>query len=332
MAQNDAKVFININNNNKLEELNKCQEWLKYCHIDNENTESEEESLTDCSSSILSEFEEKANFLVKTDNKIYTNNLVCNKNEISSDLFCSAANLNTLIKKDGNIYENIKIYKSKKVHIGDITNIEGPVYVNQIIPEKDNSLNVLKKKKNLPSYIKDFNGIWIVPRHNWLAQPPDKSPEYLDAPAKFVIICHTATEEVFTESENTFYIRLMQTFHMEGHKWNDIAYNFLIGSNGSAYEGRGWGVRGAFAHKYNEFSLGIGFIGCFINHLPPQIALQKTQELIRYGVKIGAVAEDYKLLCHSQCTSGKSPGDALIKELQQWEHYDPTVSVNNPAC
>lgn len=32
----------------------------------------------------------------------------------------------------------------------------------------------------------------------------------------------------------------MQTFHIESRGWGDIAYNFLVGGDGSIYVGRGW--------------------------------------------------------------------------------------------
>uniref|UniRef100_A0A6P7GXY5 Peptidoglycan-recognition protein SC2-like n=1 Tax=Diabrotica virgifera virgifera TaxID=50390 RepID=A0A6P7GXY5_DIAVI len=63
---------------------------------------------------------------------------------------------------------------------------------------------------------------------------------------------HTATEEGFTQADNTLLVRLIQTFHIESRKWKDIAYNFVIGSDGLAYEGRGWGVIGSHTRNYNS--------------------------------------------------------------------------------
>lgn len=45
----------------------------------------------------------------------------------------------------------------------------------------------------------------------------------------YIFLGHTATEEGFTNAENVHLVRLMQSYHIESRKWDDIAYNFLIG-------------------------------------------------------------------------------------------------------
>lgn len=37
-------------------------------------------------------------------------------------------------------------------------------------------------------------------------------------------------------------VRAIQSFHMSGNGWNDIAYSFLVDDAGNVYEGRGFGV------------------------------------------------------------------------------------------
>lgn len=38
-------------------------------------------------------------------------------------------------------------------------------------------------------------------------------------------------------------------------------YNFLIGTDGSVYEGLGWNIVGYHTLGYNECSIGLAFIG-----------------------------------------------------------------------
>ena len=66
--------------------------------------------------------------------------------------------------------------------------------------------------------------------------------------------------------------------------WNDIAYSFLIGEDGRAYEGRGWGVSGAHTSGYNSVSHGISMIGTFTSRNPNNAALDALQDLIDCGV------------------------------------------------
>jgi hypothetical protein len=126
-------------------------------------------------------------------------------------------------------------------------------------------------------------------------------------------------------------VRLIQQFHIESRKWNDIAYNFLVGADCSIYEGRGWDIIGAHTLDYNSISIGICFIGCYMNKLPPPGVLKMAQEFIRYGVKIGAIAEDYVLLGHCQCRSSENPGRKLFEEIQKWDRWDGSISVGNPS-
>lgn len=59
----------------------------------------------------------------------------------------------------------------------------------------------------------------------------------------YVISGHTASEEGFSQADNVHLIRLIQSYHVESLKWDDIAYNFAIGSDGYIYEGRGWNFK-----------------------------------------------------------------------------------------
>ena len=34
--------------------------------------------------------------------------------------------------------------------------------------------------------------------------------------------------------------------------WPDIGYNYLVGEDGQAYEGRGWNKEGAHTYGYND--------------------------------------------------------------------------------
>lgn len=48
----------------------------------------------------------------------------------------------------------------------------------------------------------------------------------------------------------------------ESH-YDFFVLSFLIGGDGSVFEGRGWGVMGAHAKGHNGDSLGIAFMGNF---------------------------------------------------------------------
>ncbi|KAG5868629.1 hypothetical protein JTB14_007856 [Gonioctena quinquepunctata] len=305
-----GKVVENVSNLTLDVSQDKCENWLMKCPShDTDN---------------CSVFSESSDFTETTDNSAMDSGFVFENNEVvMSDRVLSerneTQNLQLVVKNESPKYDNINIYKSRKVHIGDVTYINGPIFVNT--PDKD----------KINSYDDDIDSCMVVTRTNWLAQPPLGEKEFLENPARYVVIGHTATEEGFTQAENTLLIRLIQTFHIESKKWKDTAYNFLIGSDGLAYEGRGWGVIGSHTRGYNSQSMGISFIGCFLDHLPPSAALKKTKELIAYGVSRGSIAEDYVLLAHCQCSAVESPGRRLFEEIQTWDHWDGSVPAVVPT-
>ena len=67
---------------------------------------------------------------------------------------------------------------------------------------------------------------------------------------------------------------------METAGWDDIGYNYLVGEDGNAYEGRGWDHQGAQVRKYNSVSLGFSVIGNYNSRLPSSSALAVVKQLI----------------------------------------------------
>ncbi|XP_021704907.1 peptidoglycan-recognition protein LE [Aedes aegypti] len=164
------------------------------------------------------------------------------------------------------------------------------------------------------------NVLRIIDRRSWLAQP---ALEYQDmkTPVPYVIISHTATESADTQAGMVYMVRMIQCFHIESRRWHDIAYNFLVGNDGNVYEGRGWTRVGAHTQGYNSRAIGISFVGCFMNEIPAQIALDACRALIGRGIEQGYIQPDYKLLAHCQCSATESPGRKLFEIIKTWPHW-----------
>lgn len=165
------------------------------------------------------------------------------------------------------------------------------------------------------------NHLRIVSRTDWLAQPVENELVKIRQPVPWVIISHTATESCNTQSECVLRVRLIQMFHIESKKWDDIGYNFLVAGDGSAYFGRGWDYVGAHTLGYNKYSIGISFIGTFNNDPPPKKQLDACIKLLDRGVALGKLAKNYKLFAHRQLASTLSPGDKLFDIIQEWPHF-----------
>ncbi|CAH0595324.1 unnamed protein product [Chrysodeixis includens] len=160
----------------------------------------------------------------------------------------------------------------------------------------------------------------LYTRADWDAQPAT-DVHLLEAPAPYVVIHHTyipgACHTFAVCSAN---MRSMQTYHI-GIDFGDIGYNFCVGSEGGAYEGRSWDIMGIHAGKANNHSIGICLIGDWREELPPVLQLETTKALIADGVRLGKISPDYKLIGHNQVMATACPGNALAEEISTWEHY-----------
>ncbi|XP_063910256.1 peptidoglycan recognition protein-like [Zophobas morio] len=161
----------------------------------------------------------------------------------------------------------------------------------------------------------------IVSRLEWLAQPPIEPATPLHTPVPYVIIHHTATENCSSQTQCVFHVRDIQMYHIESRGWWDIGYNFLVGGDGKAYEGRGWKSEGAHTFRYNVRSIGIAFIGNFNTYKPPQRQIAACKHLIAKGVEMGYIEKDYILLGARQLHTTRSPGDKLYEEMKKWDHW-----------
>ena len=79
-------------------------------------------------------------------------------------------------------------------------------------------------------------------------------------------------------------LKRIQNFHIKTKKYNDIAYNFLIGSDGNVYEGRGWKRVGSHTHGFNSKAIGISFVGNFSTKSPKSEAIEACKLLIEWYV------------------------------------------------
>ena len=69
---------------------------------------------------------------------------------------------------------------------------------------------------------------------------------------------------------------------MDRRGFADVAYHFLIGSDGVIYEGREINVRGAHVQGFNTGSVGVVLLGNFNDEEPTDAQLDSLQALIDY--------------------------------------------------
>ncbi|KAG7470641.1 hypothetical protein MATL_G00115990 [Megalops atlanticus] len=189
-------------------------------------------------------------------------------------------------------------------------------FSNATVKEMDGQIRGKASEETRPSVDSITAGMCpnVVSRRQWGAVAP-RSEERLQGPALRAVIHHTALWPCHGPGECRLQLAHIQELHMRGRDFHDIGYNFLIGGDGTVYEGRGWGVVGAHAKGNNHDSLGIAFMGNFNNETPTPAALSSTQKLLQCGVALGHLHPRYALLGHRDLAKTECPGEQLYAVL-----------------
>ncbi|XP_075392724.1 peptidoglycan recognition protein 1 [Tenrec ecaudatus] len=162
---------------------------------------------------------------------------------------------------------------------------------------------------------------FVVPRREWRALASE-CRQTLQLPARYVIVSHTAGSTCNSPALCEQQARNVQQFHMRERTWCDVAYNFLIGEDGLVYEGRGWNIKGDHTGSiWNPISIGITFMGNYMERAPPARALRAAQNLLACGVARGALSPRYEVKGHRDVQQTLSPGDQLYAIIQTWPRY-----------
>ncbi|KAM4019093.1 peptidoglycan-recognition protein 2-like isoform 1-T3 [Anomaloglossus baeobatrachus] len=160
----------------------------------------------------------------------------------------------------------------------------------------------------------------IVARSSW-GKGNTNCRDALVNPVSWVIVHHTVTPTCGTRDACTARVKSIQDDHMRNRNYCDIGYNFIIGNDGTIFEGRGWSKLGAHAVGSNSKSIGIAFIGNFQNSLPSSNALNAAKSLIQCGVAIKKIKPNYTLKGHRDVLGTTCPGDVLYNNLKQWGRF-----------
>ncbi|XP_013190227.2 peptidoglycan recognition protein [Amyelois transitella] len=165
----------------------------------------------------------------------------------------------------------------------------------------------------------------VIPIAKWAGEPTLRTKK-LPQSVPLVVIQHTASPDCVTDEQCEGVLRGIRYYHRHEMGFQDVGQSFLIGGNGKVYEGAGWTRVGAHTRNYNNRSIGISFVGNFMNKLPTSSALQAAMDLIACGVKSQYLSEDYHVMGHRQLSPTLSPGDALQEEINIWPHFVQNIS------
>jgi len=160
----------------------------------------------------------------------------------------------------------------------------------------------------------------IVSRSEWGARAAT-SVTYISHPVPRYFVHHTEGGHCTTQSACSSIVKGIQNYHMDSNGWSDIGYNFLVGEDGNAYEGRGWDRVGAHSPNYNSVAFGVSVIGSYTSKNPNAAALSATQQLISCGISLNKLSGSYSLHGHRDGTCTSCPGDTLYATIKTWPRY-----------
>ncbi|KAJ8711292.1 hypothetical protein PYW07_008534 [Mythimna separata] len=173
-----------------------------------------------------------------------------------------------------------------------------------------------------PRLVSKSRNFRLYSKADWLGEPATWSRP-LNQPVPYVVLHHTYIPAAcFTMADCAAKMRSMQRYH-NSLGWGDIGYNFCVGSEGGAYEGRGFDIEGIHASIANRHSIGICLIGDWRVETPTAVQLETTKALIAEGVKLGKISPNYKLIGHDQVSATECPGTAFTAEFSTWKNYAP---------
>jgi hypothetical protein len=155
-------------------------------------------------------------------------------------------------------------------------------------------------------------------RAEWKAVKPKTA--YTPDPNPWrITLHHSEGRHTTTLAESLAETKVIQDFHINGRKWNDIAYHFVIDAAGNIVEARPEGTLGAHAGNVplNTGNVGIVFLGNYHppqNDKPTQAQLDAFVKLSRYLVKRYGILPA-SLKGHRDLHSTDCPGDILYAKL-----------------
>jgi N-acetylmuramoyl-L-alanine amidase len=160
----------------------------------------------------------------------------------------------------------------------------------------------------------------IVSRAEWGARNPT-STTAITRPVPRYFVHHSAGATCTTEAQCKTTVKGIQDLHMNSNGWADIGYNFLVGQDGNAYEGRGWDRVGAHSPNYNSVAYGVCVMGTFTSSNPNAAAQNVVQQLISCGISLGKLSSNYSLHGHRDGTCTECPGNTFYATIRTWPRY-----------
>jgi hypothetical protein len=131
----------------------------------------------------------------------------------------------------------------------------------------------------------------IITRSEWGARPPKSTPKAITIPSPKLYLHHAAGAilpgDDSVSNLDLQRIRSIQDFHMDSRGWNDIAYSFLMDTDGYVFEGRGAGIQGGHTEGQNTVSHAVCIMGNYESQPVDPDLIPRLADLVNHGHERG---------------------------------------------
>ncbi|XP_069118480.1 peptidoglycan-recognition protein SB1-like [Argopecten irradians] len=176
----------------------------------------------------------------------------------------------------------------------------------------------------------DVEGLHIISRDSWGARSPREPLNTLGSQLSFFIIHHAAGYSCTDLTSCLQQMKEVQKEQQYKKNFSDIAYHYLIGGDGTVFEGRGGKFRGAHSPGYNGKSIGVCLLGNFMTTEPTSKAMASLTKLHTCLMSVGVLSEDNSVFGHRDVRPTACPGDVFYKILPDkfkpyWHRIEPEM-------
>lgn len=149
----------------------------------------------------------------------------------------------------------------------------------------------------------------LVPRSAWTTRPPAPNHDPMGAVGS-ITVHHTGIDHRAYGTADLLVVQRIEHHHRDRLGWACVGYHFLIGDDGTIYEGRPLALQGAHVRDWNHGNIGLSLMGDFRFRRPSEAQLASLRWLLERLRREHAVAVD-RVWGHRDLAATDCPGDRL---------------------
>jgi hypothetical protein len=164
----------------------------------------------------------------------------------------------------------------------------------------------------------------LILRSSWNAGELSSLIKKLPRPSKRIIIAHSGESSDHCDDTEDC-ARKVKTIQTRSTELLDIPFNFLIGGDGSVFEGRGF-YQGEHSSNsqgssFNDIGICVAFMGVYKSVKPSDIQMRALKSFVECFVEKGEIDGNFTIFSQQQLVQVKTDASALHEEIKKIEKF-----------